>query len=158
MKTIYDANQLNQLGTDSIIEYANSIRRHMLNDIVICYERYATLMYSSYDNKRQRKDPALVDNKYINASKFEELISGLYTNDELLFLQQLRRLRNSIVHFNGVYTATNLLDYTFHNNKYFSNGHEGENITIEFDTLIYIFKEVYKIVDDINKRYFKLNP
>ena len=112
-----DASQLNKLGIDSINEYVNSIRRHMLNDIVICYERYASLMYKSHNNGQQRTDPALDSNSHINAAKFESLIKGLYTEDELIFFRQLRRIRNSIVHYNGVYTKTNLLDYTFGKNK-----------------------------------------
>ena len=151
-----DASQLNKLGIDSINEYVNSIRRHMLNDIVICYERYASLMYTSHNNGQQRTDPALVPNTHINAAKFESLIKGLYTEDELIFFRQLRRIRNSIVHYNGVYTKTNLLDYTFGKNKYDSKGHEGENISIELDTLIIIHKEVDKLVDEINKRYFDI--
>ena len=74
------------------------------------------------------------------------------------FIQQLRRLRNSIVHFNGVYSKTNPLNYTFGKNTYNSLGHEGENITIELDSIMHIYQEVYKLVSEINKRYFNLFP
>lgn len=151
---VLKAYQLNNIGQDSINEYVNSMRRHMINDIVICYERYASLMYASHHNSHHRCDPAMIDDNKINASKFETLIKDLYTNSELNFFQQLRKLRNSIVHFNGVYTRTNKLDYTFYKNKYFSKGHEGENITIELDTLIFIYNEVYRIVENVNGRYF----
>ena len=153
-----EAKQLNQLGNDSITEYVNSIRRHTLNDIVICYERYASLMYMSHNNSQQRRDPALSTDRSINASKFENLDSRIYTESNREFFQQLKRLRNSIVHFNGVYTGTYLLNYTFGKNTYNSQGHEGENITIELDSIMSIYNEVYKLVDEINKRYFELFP
>ena len=153
-----EAYQLNALGQDSINEYVNSIRRHMINDIVICYERYASLMFTSHQNRQQRCDPANIKDTSINASKFENLDSNLYTQAEIELLQQLRRLRNSIVHFNGVYTVTNNLDYTFHKNKYLSKGHEGENITVELDTLIYIHKEVNYIVSKVQSRYNSIYP
>ena len=153
---VLKASQLNSLGEDSISEYVNSIRRHFINDIVICYERYASLMYASQDNNQQRSDPALIKKRSINASKFEERNKSIYTDDDLKFVQQLRKLRNSIVHFNGVYSLTNQLDYTFHKNAYKSLGHEGENITIDFDTLIFIYKRIYSIVDAVNNRYFSI--
>lgn len=150
-----EAHQLNGLTEGNVNEYVNSIRRHALNDIVICYERYATLMYASHINKQQRIDPALLNDRSINSSKFESL-PGLYLPEELHFFQQLKRLRNSIVHFNGVYTATNLLDYTFHKNTYASEQHEGEYITIELDTIVCIHSEANTLVRQINERYFKL--
>ena len=150
-----EAQQLNSLTEGNVNEYVNSIRRHTLNDIVICYERYATLMYSSHKNEYQRKDPALLNDRSINSSKFESL-PGLYLPEELYFFQQLKRLRNSIVHFNGVYTATNSLDYTFHKNTYASGQHEGEYITIELDTIVYIHSKVNDLVASINERYFDL--
>ena len=72
------------------------------------------------------------------------------------YIREKRRIRNSIVHYNGVYTKTNLLDYTFGKNKYDSKGHEGENISIELDTLIIIHEKVDKLVDEINRRYFEI--
>lgn len=155
---VLQASQLNQLGDDSINEYVNSIRRHALNDIVICYERYASLMYMSHNNELQRKDSVLSDDRSINAAKFENLDNRIYVDSDKCFFQQLRRLRNSIVHFNGVYTKTNPLNYTFDKNTYNSLGHEGENITIELDSIMYIYQEVYKLVSEINKRYFNLFP
>ncbi len=150
-----EAYQINQLRQDSIEEYVSAIRRHMLNDIVICYERYASFMYVSHENNHIRQDPALNEDRTINSSKFENL-ENLYVEQEKLFLKQLKRLRNSIVHFNGVYSKTNPLDYTFNNNKFISEGHEGENIKVDLDTIMYIYQEVYRIVSDINQRYFVL--
>ena len=115
-------------------------------------------MYMSHNNSQQRRDPALSTDRSINASKFENLDSRIYTESNREFFQQLKRLRNSIVHFNGVYTGTNLLNYTFGKNTYNSQGHEGENITIELDSIMSIYNEVYKLVDEINKRYFELFP
>lgn len=155
---LLEANQINLLGNDSINEYVNAIRRHVLNDIVICYERYASLMYCSHNNRQLRQDPALLDDRSINAAKFENLDNRIYVDSDKDFFQQLRRLRNSIVHFNGVYTKTNPLNYTFGKNTYNSLGHEGENITIELDSIMYIYQKVYKLVSEINKRYLNLFP
>lgn len=150
---VLEAKQLNNLGNSDANEYVNSIRRHALNDIVICYERYSTQMYASHINKQIRIDPAMLKDRSINSSKFESL-DNVYTEYSLKFFQQLKRLRNSIVHFNGVYTATNQLDYTFHKNEYHSDSHEGELISIELDTIMFIHKEVDRLVKIINERYF----
>ena len=150
---VIEAGQLNNLGSSAVNEYVNGIRRHALNDIVICYERYSTQMFASHLNQQSRIDPALLNDRSINSSKFESL-DNVYTEYSLKFFQQLKRLRNSIVHFNGVYTATNQLDYTFYKNEYHSDLHEGELISIELDTIMFIHKEVDRLVKLINKRYF----
>lgn len=155
--TCLEANQLNKLTEGNINEYVNSIRRHTLNDIVICYERYATLMYTSHKNNQQRTDPALICDRSINSSKFESL-ADVYTAEDLLFFQQLKRLRNSIVHFNGVYTYTNSLNFTFYKDTYDSQDHEGELISIELDTIMFIHEKVNTLVAQINERYFRLYP
>lgn len=108
-----EASQLNRLQNDSINEYVNSIRRHMLNDIMICYERYASLMYT-YHIKGSRIDYANIEDRTLNSAKFESL-PNLFLSEEKEFIVQLRRLRNSIVHYNGVYNKSNLLRYTFYN-------------------------------------------
>lgn len=145
-----EAVQLNQLGDDSVNEYVNSIRRHMLNDIVICYERYATLMYVSHKAGKRVN----VEKRNVNAAIFEKE-SGFYGENEKNFFEQLRRLRNSIVHYNGVYNKANLLNCTFLNYTYNSVGHEGENIQIDFDSIMYIYNEVLQKVTMINQRYFE---
>lgn len=150
-----EAAQLNSLQQDSVGEYVNSIRRHMLNDIVICYERYATRMYVSLKNDMTLTEPAMLDDRHIHSSCFER-VPDLYTNEEKEFFEQLRRLRNSIVHFNGVYTKTNILDYTFYKNEYHSQGHEGESISIELDSIIFIYSRVLSIVESVNDRFFEL--
>ena len=145
-----EAAQLNKLGDDSVNEYVNSIRRHMLNDIVICYERYATLMYVSHKAGKRIE----VDDRKVSAALFEKE-SGLYAEEEKTFFEQLRRLRNSIVHYNGVYNKANLLNYTFLNCTYNSVGHEGENIPINFDSIMYIYNEVQQKVAKVNQHYFE---
>lgn len=155
--THLEAGQINRLQMDSVNEYVNSIRRHLLNDIVICYERYATTMYASFCNGMIRTDPARIDDRGNNPSKFER-IEGLYTNEEKEFFVQLRHLRNSIVHYNGVYSKTNPLNYTFYKNYYNSEGHEGESISIELDSLMYIFKRTRATVGRINGVFFELGP
>lgn len=148
--SLLEASQLNKLGDDSVNEYVNGIRRHMLNDIVICYERYATLMLAAHLASNKRVE---VDDRTINAATFEKL-PGLYEEAEKTFFKQLRHLRNSIVHYNGVYNKANPLNYIFHNNTYNSVGHEGDNIQIELDSIMFIYNEVLKKVTEINQRYF----
>lgn len=146
-----EARQLNSIQNDSINEYVNSIRRHMLNDIMICYERYASLMYT-YHITGEVRDYANIEDRSINSAKFESL-PNLFLKEEKEFIIQLRRLRNSIVHYNGVYNKSNILNYTFHNNVYNSQGHEGENIQIELDSIMYIYTEIKSLIAKIHARY-----
>lgn len=148
------AEQLNKLGNDSINEYVNSIRRHMLNDMMISYERYATLMFAYHANGK-RIDYAHLKDRSLNASKFESL-PNILTPAEQEFIVQLRRLRNSIVHYNGVYNKSNQLNYTFFNNVYYSIGHEGEDIQIEFDSIMNIYFQINNIVHSMHNRYISL--
>jgi len=83
---------------------------------------------------------------------------NIYSPDGLNFLIQLRRLRNSIVHFNGHYSVTNQLNYTFGTNTYNSIGNEGNNISIEFDSILWIFDELRRIVRSGNANYFTHYP
>ena len=146
-----EACQLNRLQNDSINEYVNSIRRHMLNDIMICYERYASLMYT-YHIKGNRIDYANIEDRTLNSAKFESL-PNIFLPEEKEFIVQLRRLRNSIVHYNGVYNKSNLLKYTFYNYTYDSQGHEGENIQIDLDSIMYIYKTIFSLVANVHSRY-----
>ena len=150
-----EAVQINRLQSDSANEYVNSIRRHMLNDIVLCYERYATTMYASYNNGNKRIDPATQDDRNNKPSLFEGL-PQLYSAEEKEFFIQLRRLRNSIVHYNGVYSVANPMNYTFYLDSYFSKGHEGEAISIQLDSILYIFERVRDMVRRIDKAFWGL--
>jgi hypothetical protein len=150
---ILKADSINNFDRDGIREYGNSIRRHFLNDIVIVYERYAMLMIASHQNGNVRTEPASQNNRNIGAHLFGQL-PNLFTPNELLFLIQLRRLRNSIVHYNGHYSVTNELDYTFGTDVYKSIGNEGEKITIEFDNVIWIYNELKRIVLSGDSNYF----
>ena len=150
-----EAVQVNRLQSDSVNEYVNSIRRHMLNDIVLCYERYATTIYASYRNGNKRVDPATQDNRN-NKPLLLEGLPQLYTAEEKEFFIQLRHLRNSIVHYNGVYSATNPLNYTFYLDSYSSKGHEGEAISIQLDSILYIYERVRGIVGRVDKAFFDL--
>lgn len=149
------AAQINRLGEDSIVEYINSIRRHALNDIVICYERYATQMYISHINNNTKTDPASQQCRNINSNNFEKL-NGVYTEVQIEFFQQLKRLRNSIVHYNGVYNKANPLSYSFADDTYNSVGHEGECITIQLDTIVFIYDFVLYSIKQINESFFNL--
>jgi len=112
-------------------------------------------MYVSYHNDLVRVDPAMLDDRRVNSSLFEKL-DNLYSEEEKEYFSQLRHLRNSIIHYNGVYALTNPLDYTFGDDTYHSNGHEGESITIQLDSIIAIFEKVKSIVQRINDRFFEL--
>jgi hypothetical protein len=153
VNNIMTTNYINSFDQDGVTEYGNSIRRHFLNDIVIAYERYSMLMIASHQNGQVRTEPATLTNRNIGANNFEQLVN-IYSSDELIFLVQLRRLRNSIVHFNGHYSVTNQLNYTFGTNTYNSVGSEGNNISIEFDSILWIFDELRRIVRSGNANYF----
>jgi len=151
------AQSLNNFDLDGTAEFENSIRRHMLNDIVIAYERYSMLMFASHNNNQARIDPALLRNRNLGAPNFENL-NGIYLPDEITFLVQLRRLRNSIVHYNGVYSITNELNYTFGTNVYKSIGNEGQNISIKFENILLIYHRIIEIVRNGNTNYFQTYP
>lgn len=135
-----DYNSLNKIGQDSVIEFENSIRRHTLNDIVICYERHASQLYLVLKDN-EFSDPSM-EKSICNYPIELETKFDLYTQDECTFFSQLRRLRNSIVHYNGVYNKKNTLNYKFQYNYYNSKGHEGENIMIKFETIMFIYHKV----------------
>lgn len=156
-ENIITAQSLNNFDLDGAAEYGNSIRRHMLNDIVIAYERYSMFMFASHNNNQTRIDPALIRNRNLGAHDFENL-NGIYLPDEITFLIQLRRLRNSIVHYNGVYSITNELNYTFGTNVYTSIGNEGQNISIEFENILLIYNRIIEIVRNGNINYFQTYP
>lgn len=152
-ENIMSAASLNCFDNDGVQEYGNSIRRHFLNDLVIAYERYSMIMYASHSNSQVRIDPALLQDRNLRAHHFEKL-SHVYTGKDRGFFVQLRRMRNSIVHYNGVYSASNKLDYTFGTQTYYSSGHEGENISIEFCNILWIYDKLHECVKRGNANYF----
>lgn len=154
---VMTSSSLNSFDQDGVQEYGNSIRRHFLNDMVIAYERYSMLMIASHNNGQQRIDPALVDDRGLGAHLFEQL-AHVYEPEERIFLVQVRRFRNSIVHYNGVYSVTNPLDYTFGAWTYRSAGQEGNNIAVEFDTLLWIYDRLLSTVEGSNSRYLAHYP
>lgn len=156
-QNIMTAQSLNTFDNDGVQEYGNSIRRHFLNDMVIAYERYSMLMIASHNNGQRRIDPSLINNRNLGAHLFEQL-PNVYQPDDITFLVQLRRFRNSIVHYNGVYSATNELNYTFGRQSYNSRGREGQNISVEFDTLLWIYDRLIQTVKKGNSSYFAHYP
>lgn len=156
-QNVMSASSLNAFDDNGIAEYANSIRRHFLNDMVIAYERYSMLMFASHRNGQERIDPALINDRHLGAHCFEQL-ANVYQPRELEFLIQLRRFRNSIVHYNGLYSITNELNYTFGTESYQSAGNEGRNISVKFDTLIWIHDKLAETVRSGNARYFVHHP
>ena len=79
---------------------------------------------------------------------------NIYIKNDVDFLIQLRRLRNSIVHYNGVYTITNPLNYTFDNETYNSQGNAGNTISVQFDTIMWIYNKLLDTVERGNTSYF----
>jgi len=151
------AASLNSFTLDMVNEYRNSIRRHFLNDMVIAYETYSSQMFSSHNNGQTLIKPETMNNRNLGADKFEQL-PYIYTVDELTFLTQLRRLRNSIVHYNGNYAKTQTLDYTFGTEVYNSAGKIGQEISIKFDNILWIFDKLKTIMNSGNKKYFLNYP
>jgi hypothetical protein len=156
-QNIMKAQSLNSFNKDGAQEYSNSIRRHFLNDMVIAYERYSMLMIASHNNGQCRIDPSLINDRVLGAPLFEQL-PKVYEQDDITFLVQLRRFRNSIVHYNGVYSATNELNYTFGTQTYYSVGREGKDISIEYDNLLWIYDRLIETVQRGNTSYFKNYP
>ena len=152
-KNIVTAASLNGFDHDGVQEYGNSIRRHFINDMVIAYERYSMTMYVSHNNDQVRIDPAMLSDRQLGAHQFEQL-PNVYDAASKTFFVQLRRLRNSIVHYNGVYSAANELNYTFGTQTYSSVGHEGANISIEFDNILWIYDKLRERVASGNSNYF----
>ena len=151
------AQSLNSFDYDGVQEYGNSIRRHFLNDMVIAYERYSMLMIASHNNGQHRIDPSKINDRRLGAHLFEQL-PNVYQPDEVVFLVQLRRFRNSIVHYNSVYSATNELNYTFGTQSYSSTGNEGQNISVEFDTLLWIYDKLVQTARRGYVSYFANYP
>jgi hypothetical protein len=147
------AQSLNSFDNDGVQEYCNSIRRHFLNDMVIAYERYSILMIASHNDGQRRIDPSRINDRRLGAHLFEQL-PNVYQPDAVTFLVQLRHFRNSIVHYNGVYSATNELNYTFGRESYNSKGNEGQNISVEFDTLLWVYDKLLETVRTGNASYF----
>ena len=125
--------------------------------MVIAYERYSMMMFASHQNVQTYTEPATINNRNLGAHNFEQL-PNIYNQNEKVFLTQLRRLRNSIVHYNGHYSATNELNYTFGTNVYNSVGNEGQNITIEFGSTLWIFERLKNTVKNGNDNYFMHFP
>lgn len=142
---------INTIQKDTIQEYGNSIRRHFLNDMVIAYERYASLMYISDKKGKLRQDSALFDKK--ESTNYQNFIYGLSSDKD--FLKNLVSLRNSIVHYNGVYNVTNSISYTFGSETYQSSGNEGQSISITFGNLLWIYDKLINEINIINTNYFK---
>lgn len=153
----FTAEFLNSFSSDSIQEHGNSIRRHFLNDMVVAYETYSTTMYFSHiHNSRMRIEPATINDKSSKTHLFEDL-HNVYDPDDKKFLGQLRRLRNSIVHYNGVYCESNPLDYTFGTETCNSSGKIGQDIEISFENLVWIHNKLRDTVIRENTNYFTHN-
>ena len=111
------------------------------------------IMQVSHINGQNRTEPATLNNRNLGAHHFEQL-PNVYTDDQKTFLIQQRRLRNSIVHYNGVYSATNELNFTFGTNTYNSIGNEEQYITIEFENILLIYNRLREITYTVNDNYF----
>ncbi len=151
------AQSLNSIDNEAVQDHGNSIRRHFLNDMVIVYERYSMLMIASHNNGQRHIDPSLINDRSLGAHLFEQL-PNVYQPSDITFCVQLRRLRNSIVHYNGVYSATNELNYTFGTESYNSKGSEGKEISAKFDTLLWIYDRLMQTVQRGNASYFAHYP
>lgn len=153
LKNIITSESLDNFKITDVNEYGNSIRRHFLNDLVIIYETYASSMFLSHSNNKNKVQPATIYSRK-GADSFENL-EWIINSEQKKFLTQLRRLRNSIVHYNWKYCITNKLDYTFWDNTYFSEWNEWDDITISFDSLLSIYYKIIEIVCESNKNYFE---
>ncbi|MEW6337066.1 MAG: hypothetical protein ACOY3Y_14125 [Acidobacteriota bacterium] len=97
---------LNDLRADQLDEYAGALVRHFLNDMVLAYERYATTMLLSHESAGVLTEPAVKGNRRLTPGRFEKL-RGVYSQTDRDFVVQLRYLRNTVVHYNGLYNTSN---------------------------------------------------
>lgn len=146
---------INTIPPSGSSEYAASVGRSFLNSMVVSYERYATQMVVSHRNGQVYKDPA-DDKTMVKPQDFEAL--GVFDRSALEFFNQLRYLRNTMVHYNGVYNVRNPLDYTFGPNTYQSAGHEGQLIHYTYDVLPWIHTKLKDVVQQGNAAYFSSFP
>lgn len=144
---------INSIPNDTVQEYGNSIRRHFLNDMVIVYERFASLINISHKNGNLRNESAIFDKK--ESYGYQDFIYKFCEIEEKDFLKNLVCLRNSIVHYNGKYNISNPVDYTFGDQIYQSFGSESQNISISFDNLFWIYEKIINTVVIINTKYME---
>ena len=158
IKNTIPATWLNDLRSDQRDEYESTLLRHLLNDMVLAYERYATTMYLSHASGRVLTEPAAKGTRGLKPSAFERL-KGVYSKADLDFLIQLRRLRNTIVHYNGLYNTSNSLDYTFGSQHLRSIGNEGKPIEVtDYNVNLWIWNRLRTAVKSVDEAYFAQYP
>ena len=150
---IVTAEQLNATTDQIIDEYQNWIRRHFVIDMVLIYEKYATRMISTHKNNGIRIEPSLIPST--RQSNMFENMPYLFTEEDKKFITQLRRIKNCVVHYNGQYSKTNKIDYTFDLQTFISNGNEGKIILFHWNTLMWMYIKLLEVVQRVDTNYFK---
>lgn len=151
---VLPANWLNSLRPDQLHEYECALLRHLLNDLVLAYERYGMTMLLSHECDGVLTEPAEAGTRELNASGFEKL-DGVFSEPDLSFLSQLRHLRNTVVHYNGLYNKCNLLDYTFGTQRCSSRGNEGKPIEFnDYAVVLWIWGQLGSVVARADRNYF----
>ena len=134
------------------------VRRQFLADLVSVYERCATAMIASHKNGRVLTDPSKLpksEARSLQAKHFEELPQVL-TAEQKTWLSQLRRLRNSLLHYDGLYNFANELDYTLGSQRLVSKGREGTPIDgVDLEALLWIYGQTSTTFESACDNYWR---
>jgi hypothetical protein len=146
------AESINKIPDAMFEEYNSWVRRHFIVDLLLFYEKYTSRMMSSHKNNGKRVDPSTLDEMTM-INEFEKL-PNLYSVEDILFIRQLRNIRNCTVHYNGSYSKRKPINYTFGTLNLVSHGHEGETIIFTWDGLLWMYEKLYQVISRVNENYF----
>ena len=146
------------LESEASTRYFRIARRQFLADLVSIYERCATAMIASHKNGRVLTDPSKLpksEARSLQARHFEELPQVL-TAEQKTWLSQLRRLRNSLLHYDGLYNFANELDYTLGSQRLVSKGREGTPIDgVDLEALLWIYGQTSTTFESACDNYWR---
>ena len=143
---IIKCGSLNTLNDDAVQEYGNSLRRTILNDSIIAYEKFATrtaLLLAG-----NHIDHCEIEDRKIGSHNLEA-IAELYTDEHLEKIKAIKKLRNSIIHFNGVYNVNNKFKLNIGSETFDSCNKIGQNIRAEYSTILQIHDYIKLIVENV---------
>jgi hypothetical protein len=134
----------------------HEIFRSFLNDIYLVVSRFLVLINNRLHNRKQ-----LLPEE--SEEKFEQevaLLNRFLAADSKNFLEFLRRIRNSVVHYDGRHNQRNALDYCINEHIYkTTNENIGKPISFYIKDLISIYEKIISIFDYTslleNKKFFE---
>ncbi len=78
----------------------------------------------------------------LNADFYKKIFG--YTQPEIAEIEFFYHLRNAIAHYNGTYHAYKMVDVSYNNRKFKSDGHIGEKIEVDFPLAFSISNDLEK--------------